>query len=178
MWRTEESVWSSGRSLGAQAGFKVVSEEIILPAGKRVSPQGPTSAGLGEGDPGLGASQPSRKNVPTWDMALEGVIGSKSSQTMAQKGKSAPERPLRKQKRCLFPCLHPEREGKKQENPQKKGSPIPPAQSRSPEQGRAALIGTNKVRKSGKALGSSYRRSWGIGMQQISPAFESPFPPQ
>ncbi|KAF6384935.1 hypothetical protein mRhiFer1_008796 [Rhinolophus ferrumequinum] len=146
----------------------------ILPARKRLSPQGPTSEGLGGGDPGWGTCQTRWKNVPTQDMALEEVLGSKSSQTTSQKGQSAPERPFRKQMRRLFPCLHPDREGKKQEHPQEAGSPVSRAQSRGPDPGRDALPGTTRDKRVRGGLGGTSGRSWGVGRQQTSPAPKSP----
>nr|XP_019606119.1 PREDICTED: spermatogenesis-associated protein 31D1-like [Rhinolophus sinicus] len=72
--------------------FRWCRKKILLQSSKKVSPQGPTSEGLAGGDPGLRTSQTQWKKVPTQNMALEEVLGSKSSQTTSQNGQSAPER--------------------------------------------------------------------------------------
>ncbi|KAF6384941.1 hypothetical protein mRhiFer1_008802 [Rhinolophus ferrumequinum] len=142
---------------GPRRVFRWCRKKVLRQAGKRVSPQGTTSKWLGGGDRGLGTSQSRWKNVPTQDLALEEVLGSKSSQTTSQKGQSAPERPFRKQMRRLFPCLHPDREGKKHEHPQEAGSPVSRAQSRGPDPGRDALPGTTRDKRVRRGLGRYLR---------------------
>ncbi|XP_074196860.1 spermatogenesis-associated protein 31D4-like isoform X1 [Rhinolophus sinicus] len=151
----------------------------VLQAQKRLSPQGPTSEVLGGGDPGLGTSQTRclGRSKKVQDVAVEEVLGSKSSQTTSQKGQSALESPFRKQIKRLLPCLQPDREGKKQENPQATGSPISCAQSRGPVQGRDALPGTTRNKKVRRGFGSYLREKRGRQPAADIPCPQDPFPP-
>ncbi|XP_014635331.1 PREDICTED: spermatogenesis-associated protein 31D1-like [Ceratotherium simum simum] len=117
------------------------------PAAERVSPPGPKAEECGGGDAGLGTSQPRRKSFPTQDMALEEMLGSKSSQTPSQKGQPPPESLFRKKMNHFLQWLHPRIKGKRQENSQEKGSPISSEQSRGLVTRRAAVTGTTKAQK-------------------------------
>lgn len=149
----------------------------ILAARKRLSPQGPTSEGLGGGDPGWGTSQTRclgrRKSQ---DLALEEAPEGKSSQTTSQKGQSAPERPFRKPMIHLFPCLHPGRAGKKQEHPQETGSPVSCAQSRGPGPGRDALPGTTTDKRVRRGLRRYLREKLGRRQAADIPCPQEPLP--
>ncbi|XP_058421563.1 spermatogenesis-associated protein 31D4-like [Diceros bicornis minor] len=116
------------------------------PAAERVSTPGPKAEECGGGDTGLGTSQPRRKRFPTQDMALEEMLGSKSSQTPSQKGQPPPKT-FRKKMNDLLQWFNPGIKCKKQENSQEKGSPISPAQSRGLVTRRAAMTETTTAQK-------------------------------
>lgn len=131
-------------------------------AKRRGSRQGSKLEALCGGDPGFTTSQPGRKGVPPQDVALEEVLGSKSSQTLSQGGLSPPESLFRIKMKCFFQWLHPGVKCEQQENPQEKGSPVSSAGSRGPDKSTRALTGPTEGPKVGQAWGSFYRRDWGV----------------
>nr|XP_010951439.1 spermatogenesis-associated protein 31D4-like isoform X1 [Camelus bactrianus]XP_045371122.1 spermatogenesis-associated protein 31D4-like isoform X1 [Camelus bactrianus]XP_045371123.1 spermatogenesis-associated protein 31D4-like isoform X1 [Camelus bactrianus]XP_045371124.1 spermatogenesis-associated protein 31D4-like isoform X1 [Camelus bactrianus]XP_045371125.1 spermatogenesis-associated protein 31D4-like isoform X1 [Camelus bactrianus] len=117
------------------------------PTAKRVSPLGPKAEELGGGDAGLGTSQPERKSFPTQEMAVEETLGSKSSQTLSQKGQPPSESLIKKRMKHFLQWLYPGVKCKRQEDPQKKGSPILTAQSRGLVKSKAAFTRTTEAQK-------------------------------
>lgn len=150
----------------------------VLQAAKRLSPQGPTSEELGGGDAGLRGSQTRclGRSEDVRDVALEEVLGSKSSQTTSQDGQSAPESPFRKRMARWFPCVHPEREGRKQPYPQATGSPVSCAQSRGPDQRRDALPGRKSGKKVRRGFGRHLREKLGRRHAADIPCPQEPLP--
>lgn len=145
----------------------------ILQAQKKLNPQGPTSEVFGAGDPELGTSQTRclGRSKKVQYVALEEVLGSKSSQTT-----SAPESPFRKRMKCLCPCLQPERRGEMQENPQATGGPISCTESRGPYQGRDALSGMTRDKKVRRGIGKYLREKLGRWHASDIPCPQEPLP--
>ncbi|KAK1334555.1 LOW QUALITY PROTEIN: hypothetical protein QTO34_005562 [Cnephaeus nilssonii] len=119
-------------------------------------PTGSKSVELGGGDARVRISQPGGKRFPSQDTVLEDMRGSKSPQTLSQKGQVPPPLPtsslvgkadshfLSKMK-SFFQRLQPGIKWKMPESPQEKGIPLSSAQSRGPVKSTAAFTGTAHV---------------------------------
>nr|XP_019584827.1 PREDICTED: spermatogenesis-associated protein 31D1-like [Rhinolophus sinicus] len=129
-------------------------------AKRRGSHQGPRSEALGGGDTGLETSWPGMKSVPPQEAALEEVLGSKSSQTLAQQGLSPLERLLRIKMKRFFRWICP---GVKceQENSQEKCSPLSSAGSRGPDKSTRAFTGAIKGPKVMTGMGKFLQEKLG-----------------
>ncbi|XP_054583199.1 spermatogenesis-associated protein 31D1-like [Eptesicus fuscus] len=130
-----------------------VKKDIMRPPPK---PTGSKSVELGGGDARVRISQPGGKRFPSQDTVLEDMHGSKSPQTLSQKGQVPPPLPpsslvgkadshfLSKMK-SFFQRLQPGIKWKMPESPQEKGIPLSSAQSRGPVKSTAAFTGTAHV---------------------------------
>ncbi|XP_032977923.1 spermatogenesis-associated protein 31D1-like [Rhinolophus ferrumequinum] len=128
---------------------------------RRGSHQGPKSEALGGGDTGLETSRPGRKSVPPQEVALEEVLGSKSSQTLAQEGLSSLERLLRIKLKHFFRWIRPGVKCEQQENSQEKGSPLSSAGSRGPDKSTRAFTGVTKGLKVMTGMGKFLQEKLG-----------------
>uniref|UniRef100_A0A8D0UUS4 Uncharacterized protein n=1 Tax=Sus scrofa TaxID=9823 RepID=A0A8D0UUS4_PIG len=128
-------------------GFRRCQDNNFPCTAKRVSSPGPKAEELGGGDAGLGTSQLRRKSLPTQKMVLEETLGSKSCQTLSQKGQPPPESLTRKRMKHFFQWLYPGGKCKRQEGPQEKGSPVSAAQIRGLVKSRATVTGTTEAQK-------------------------------
>ncbi|XP_053512393.1 spermatogenesis-associated protein 31D1-like [Artibeus jamaicensis] len=116
------------------------------PAFKKVGPKDSKSQELGGGDAGVVTSQPGRRRLPT-QVALEKTVGIKSSQTLSEKRQCTPDSLFINKLKVFFQKLLPWPISKNHEDPQLKGSPRSPAQSRGPVRSRAAFMGMTETQK-------------------------------